>query len=184
EVAGRGAEVIIANPSGITCDGCGFINTSRGVLTTGQVGLDGQGAVQDIRVSQGLLQIQGRGLNADNLDRLDLLSRALLINADLQAKDLNVRTGANRIDYRTLDTESIAGEGEAPRLALDVSALGGMYANRIFMVGTEKGVGVNAEGMVAALAGDLTLTADGNIRLNATHASGDSRLESVAGDLR
>src|SRR5690606_21562700 len=61
EVAGRGAEVIIANPSGITCDGCGFINTSRGVLTTGQVGLDGQGAVQDIRVSQGLLQIQGRG---------------------------------------------------------------------------------------------------------------------------
>src|ERR1700754_1408022 len=35
EVAGRRAEVIIANPNGITCNGCGFINTSRGTLTTG-----------------------------------------------------------------------------------------------------------------------------------------------------
>ncbi|WP_323840913.1 two-partner secretion domain-containing protein, partial [Photorhabdus africana] len=26
EVAGHKAEVIIANPSGITCNGCGFIN--------------------------------------------------------------------------------------------------------------------------------------------------------------
>ncbi|WP_387696260.1 filamentous hemagglutinin N-terminal domain-containing protein, partial [Photorhabdus sp. RM157S] len=26
EVAGRKAEVVIANPAGITCNGCGFIN--------------------------------------------------------------------------------------------------------------------------------------------------------------
>jgi filamentous hemagglutinin len=35
EVAGRAADVIIANPNGITCNGCGFINTPRATLTSG-----------------------------------------------------------------------------------------------------------------------------------------------------
>lgn len=35
EVAGDRAQVIIANPSGVTCDGCGFINANRATLTTG-----------------------------------------------------------------------------------------------------------------------------------------------------
>ena len=30
EIAGQAAKLIIANPSGISCDGCGFINASRG----------------------------------------------------------------------------------------------------------------------------------------------------------
>ncbi|MBT0722843.1 filamentous hemagglutinin N-terminal domain-containing protein, partial [Rosenbergiella collisarenosi] len=39
EVAGRQADIIIANPAGITCDGCGFINANRATLTTGNVAL-------------------------------------------------------------------------------------------------------------------------------------------------
>ena len=35
EVAGQRAQVIVANPAGISCDGCGFINASRATLTTG-----------------------------------------------------------------------------------------------------------------------------------------------------
>src|SRR5690606_33621686 len=35
EVAGAKADVIVANPWGISCDGCGFINTGRATLTTG-----------------------------------------------------------------------------------------------------------------------------------------------------
>src|SRR5690606_27964012 len=43
EVAGQRANVIVANPAGITCDGCGFVNASRATLTTGRpvVGPDG-----------------------------------------------------------------------------------------------------------------------------------------------
>lgn len=36
EVAGKKADVVVANPSGIVVDGGGFINTSRGILTTGK----------------------------------------------------------------------------------------------------------------------------------------------------
>ena len=35
EVAGNRANVILANPAGITCNGCGFINAPRVTLTTG-----------------------------------------------------------------------------------------------------------------------------------------------------
>ncbi|MBS1222269.1 MAG: cdiA2 2, partial [Proteobacteria bacterium] len=34
EVAGDKAQVIVANPAGITCSGCGFLNASRATLTT------------------------------------------------------------------------------------------------------------------------------------------------------
>jgi len=163
EVAGRSAEVIIANPNGITCDGCGFINTPRGTLTTGVAGLRSDGSLGDIRVSQGQIRIDGKGINAGNIDRLDLLARAIDVNANLHARDLNLVTGSNTINYGTLEAEAIKGQGESPRVALDVSGLGGMYANRIFMVGTEKGLGVNSDGVMAASTGALQLSADGQL---------------------
>lgn len=183
EVAGQQADVIIANPGGITCNGCGFINTNRGVLTTGTVELDNAGAVDNIRVNQGALQVNGRGLNASNINQLDLLARAIEVNADIHGQQINVVTGTNRVDYSDLSTSKIEGEEDAPLVSLDVSALGGMYANRIFMVGTEKGVGVNSEGVIAAGAGGLILTAEGDIKLKSTHSESASSLTSTAGNI-
>ena len=64
------------------------------------------------------------------------------VNADLWAKNLNVVTGANQVDYATLAATTLAGTGAAPTVSIDVAALGGMYANKIRLVGTEAGVGV------------------------------------------
>lgn len=50
-----------------------------------------------------------------------------------------------------------------PEMALDVSSLGGMYAGKIRLVGTESGVGVRNAGHIGAQAGEFTLTADGRI---------------------
>ncbi|SQC92497.1 Hemolysin precursor [Cedecea neteri] len=36
EVSGKAANVMVANPYGITCNGCGFINTPNATLTTGK----------------------------------------------------------------------------------------------------------------------------------------------------
>ncbi|MDE1495310.1 filamentous hemagglutinin N-terminal domain-containing protein [Xenorhabdus bovienii] len=52
EVAGHKANVMIANPNGITCDGCGFINTSGAVLTTGKPQFDTQGALEALNVTK------------------------------------------------------------------------------------------------------------------------------------
>ena len=96
EVAGSRAEVIIANPNGISCNGCGFINTSRGVLTTGTPIFGGSGSLEAFRVSGGEINIGTAGLNASNTDQLDLISRSVKINGELWGSDINVITGTNQ----------------------------------------------------------------------------------------
>jgi filamentous hemagglutinin len=129
EVAGARANVIIANPSGISVNGGGFVNTARGTLTTGTPNFAPDGSVAGFNVTGGLITVQGAGLNASNVDQVDLLARAVQADAAIYAKNLNVVTGANSVDYNTLAATPIAGEGPAPGVSIDVSNLGGMYAN-------------------------------------------------------
>ncbi|HEY2000483.1 filamentous hemagglutinin N-terminal domain-containing protein, partial [Paraburkholderia sp.] len=177
EVAGQRAEVVIANGSGISVNGGGFINTSRAILTTGTPNFAPDGSLASFDVTGGNISIQGAGLDAGGTGQVDLLSRALQANAAIYAKNLNVVTGANSISHDTLNTTAISGDGAAPYVSIDVSQLGGMYANRIVLVGTENGVGVSTKGVLAAQSGDLTLTTQGKLILaGRTNASGNMSL--------
>jgi filamentous hemagglutinin len=109
EVAGPRAEVVIANPSGIIVDGAGFINTSRAILTTGTPNFGASGSLAGFNVTGGNITVQGAGLNATNVDQVDLLARAIQVNAAIYANTLNAVTGANQIDHDTLNATSIAG---------------------------------------------------------------------------
>ncbi|MBB6102090.1 filamentous hemagglutinin [Paraburkholderia bannensis] len=175
EVAGQRANVILANPSGISVNGGTFINTSRATLTTGTPNYAADGSLSGFNITGGNIAISGAGLNASGVDQVDLLSRAVQANAAIYAKtNLNVVTGANSVDYNTLNATPIAGDGAAPGVSIDVSNLGGMYANRIVLVGTEAGVGVSLKGVTAAQAGDLVLTSAGKLVLaGQTNASGN-----------
>ncbi|WP_371363480.1 tRNA nuclease CdiA-2 [Sporomusa rhizae] len=167
EVAGQRADVIIANRNGIIGNGFGFINTNRGVLTTGTPVFGGNGSLEAFRVTGGQIAVQGDGINATGADRVDLISRAITVNAGIWAKELNAVTGTNTVDYNTLTTHPITGDSTEPQpqVAIDVSALGGMYANKIKLVGTEQGVGVNSQGTLSADSGNLILTNNGQITL-------------------
>lgn len=177
EVAGQRAEVVIANPWGITCRGCGFINADRATLTTGVPEMT-NGTLTGYRVESGSVRIDGQGLNASNLDSFTIITRAMEVNSDLQAKALNIVLGRNQVDKATLTITPLAPDATtAPEFALDVSHLGGMYAGAITLVGTEKGVGVNSQGQIAVTDGVLTLNSTGDLRLaGKTSASGDAYL--------
>jgi len=174
EVAGPRAEVVIANGSGISVNGGGFINTSRAILTTGTPNFAADGSLAGFNVTGGNITVTGVGFNGTNVDQVDLIARAVQANAAIYAKNLNVITGANKIDHDTLNATPIVGDGAAPEVSIDVSNLGGMYANRIVLVGTENGVGVSNKGVLAAQAGDLILTTQGKLELaGQTNASGN-----------
>ncbi len=184
EVAGNRANVIVANPAGITCNGCGFLNADRATLTTGKPRVGPDGGI-GFDVAAGRLGIEGQGLNGMNLSQVDLIARTLEINAQVWANRLSVTAGASQVDYGTGAVSPQAGDGPAPGVTLDTAALGGMYANSIRLIGTEAGVGVNIGGNLMALTGDLQVNAAGDVRIapRATvQAAGDLRVES-GGDL-
>ncbi|EFC5292711.1 contact-dependent inhibition effector tRNA nuclease [Escherichia coli] len=170
EVAGKAANVMVANPYGITCDGCGFINTPHATLTTGRPVMNADGSLQALEVTEGSITINGAGLDGTRSDAVSIIARATEVNAALHAKDLTVTAGANRI---TADgrVSALKGEGNVPKVAVDTGALGGMYARRIHLTSTESGVGVNL-GNLYARDGDITLDASGRLTVNNSLATG------------
>ena len=162
EVAGDRAQVVIANPAGISCDGCGFINANRATLTTGSAVVNG-GSLDSYRVQGGTVSISGAGLDASRTDFTDIIARSVQVNAGIWANTLKVTTGANEVSADHTQTTSIAASGAAPAYGLDVASLGGMYAGQITLVGTESGVGVRNAGQIGATAGDVVVTADGRL---------------------
>ena len=170
EVAGQRADVIIANPAGINIKGGGFINANKAILTTGKPQLNADGSIQQFVVDQGKITVSansgsslGLGGNNNNADYVDLYARALELNAQLYAnKDIQAITGANNISADLQQISSRTGTGTTPTLAIDVKNLGGMYANNIYLLGNEKGLGVSNAGTIRAV-NNLVVTSAGKI---------------------
>ena len=163
EVAGKQAQVIVANPAGITCNGCGFINASRATLTTGEPRINAVGNLENYRVTRGLVRIDGLGMDSSSVSYTDVIARAVQINAALWAQYLRITTGVNEvnaqntqatpIDVSAVDASANPSFPQPPSFALDVAAIGGMYAQKIYLVGTEAGVGVRNAGLIGPYAG-------------------------------
>jgi filamentous hemagglutinin len=179
EVAGQRADVVIANPNGITCDGCGFLNAAAATLTTGRPLIDANHELAGFAVSEGQLLVGPRGLDATSVARLDLAARSVVIEGEVWARSINLLAGANNVLYGTVSATPIAGRGPAPRFAIDIAALGGMYANSIYIVATDKGLGVNSEGRISALTGKLELSSAGDLVLKDVGASQGVNLQAA-----
>lgn len=171
EIAGQQADLIIANPAGINIKGSGFINANKAILTTGKPQLNADGSIKEFVVDQGKITVSANagsnlglgGATNNNANYIDLYTRALELNAQLYAKnDIQVITGTNTISADLNKVESKTSTATAPTVAIDVKALGGMYANNIYMVGTEKGLGVNNAGTLQAV-NNLVITSAGKI---------------------
>ena len=171
EIAGTKADLVIANPNGIVGKNFGFINVGRATLTTGMPDWGADGKLNGFSVAKGTIDIQNAGLTEDQRtdyrpDKLDIMARAIKINDELWAnKAINVVAGSNEVKYNTdgsLEVHKTTATAEKPQVALDVAALGGMYAGRIMLVGTEKGLGMNIGGNLKAQE-NLSITNDGRI---------------------
>ncbi|MGT2512639.1 filamentous hemagglutinin N-terminal domain-containing protein [Cupriavidus basilensis] len=181
EIAGSRAQLVIANPAGISCDGCGFINANRLTLTTGTPVVNG-GSLEGYRVEGGSLQVQGKGLDASATDYTDVIARSMEVNAGIWAGQLQVTTGVNDVSADHTQVAAKAAGGRAPAFAVDVSSLGGMYSQKIVLSGTEHGVGVRNAGNLGAQAGELIVTADGRLENSgAMQARTDTRVNASGG---
>jgi len=175
EVHGKMAEVIVANPNGITCTGCGFINTPRATLTTGESNIDSNGNLTGFTVHQGDILINGTGLDASSANYFDLVARSINVQGQVNGKDLQLIAGVNQFNYATRAvTGGATAIGAVSGYAIDSSVLGGMYADRIRLLANEDGVGVRLLADVAATASDVILDSSGLVKLrNKLYAAQD-----------
>ena len=175
EVAGKKADVVIANPSGIQCDGCGVINAGRTTLTTGKAEVE-NGELKGYRVKGGKVTVGQKGMDNSQSDYTDIIADKAEIKGGVWSKKgIKVTTGKNNVDRtndsvvyvgdkntdntdRTSDTES-----ENQSYSVDVSQLGGMYAEKIHLVDNGQGLGVRNAGHIGASAGSVKIDSQGKI---------------------
>ena len=182
EVAGQQAHVIIANPSGITCNGCGFINANQATLTTGKPQFK-NGALSSYIVQRGVINFEGQGLNSSAADYTNIIARSIEVNSGLWANQLRISAGAGEINAKDISTIKTASDSlDQPSYALDVSTLGGMYTQKIALIGTEHGLGVRNAGHIGAAAGHVKVSVNGLLE-NMGHITSDSNTDIVAQNL-
>lgn len=185
EVLGGKADVIVANPYGITCDGCGFINTDRATLTTGTSSIGADGSLTGFNVKSGDVLIGAKGANATAQQILDIVTRSVKVEGNINTSPtgkLGITTGNNSWNYGSRNTTgTVAADGAAPSYAIDSTALGGMYAGRIRIIATEAGVGVRMLGEAAASADDFTISSAGKVEIqSAISAARDVAISSTS----
>ncbi|HGP0329999.1 TPA: filamentous hemagglutinin N-terminal domain-containing protein [Klebsiella pneumoniae] len=183
EVNGQKADVVIANPNGITCSGCSFVNTNKAILTTGKVNMTDDGAIGSYTVTGGTLTIGENGMNAANGYAV-LLADAIKINGKVQANNALVSAGNFTMDNSSGSVTSAGKKATLiqmtvnPQYSIDVSSLGGIEANSISMVGNNIGFCVRNKGSIISN-GTLMLTSNGNL-LNKGSITGKGLLSQVS----
>ena len=175
EVAGDKAHVIVANPNGISVNNGTFINASSATLTTGNPMIN-NGSVTGYNVQQGVITVGEKGLNASKTARTDMLAEAVKLNGKVWAQDTQVVTGKNDISVDATGKVTNAHKtGESSQVGLDVAAIGGMYANSMYLVGTNDGFGVNNQGVLSAQ-NKLTIDSTGKLQNTGTIAATDANI--------
>ena len=179
EIVGKSAEYILANPNGIYLNGAGFINTPRVILTTGKSITDELGNLKGFSIDDGTVVIGSQGIDGKNVRMVDIISRTAELNGAVYGgEEVNVVLGRNDYDHQTKKVTPKADKaGDKPKVALDAKALGSLYAGRIYLQSTEKGVGVNSQGEMLAGAGDFEVDVNGRLVINDTQAKNDIKIK-------
>ena len=175
EVAGKKADVVIANPSGIQCDGCGVINAGRATFTTGKAEVE-NGELKGYRVQGGKVSVGQKGMDTSKADYTDIIADKAEIKGGVWGNKVKITTGKNKVD-RTNDSVVYVGDkntnetdrtsesqnDQAQAYSVDVGQLGGMYAEKIHLVDNGQGLGVRNAGHIGAAAGDVKIDSQGKI---------------------
>lgn len=187
-VAGPRANVVLANPNGITVNGGSFVNVGHLALSTGQV------SFTDVQIASGVLQ---RNVNLDTsggsivvgpqglsgaLIALDLLARNISVQGPVTntfsshtavtrltagASKAMIDTGLSPTDnsHEWLQLSPLAEPRTAGQYAIDITAAGSLSSGRIELIVTDRGPGVRSAGALNATYGDFVLTSNGSVQI-------------------
>lgn len=141
EIVGQRADYVLANPNGISCDGCGFINTPRASLVVGQAEVIA-GKLRDYNVNNNNTLTTKGNITAEDLD---LLAPTVNISGNIKAKKLNVVLGKNQFE-RTDNGDLSISVLPQDQSIIDGKVDGSIQAGRIRIHSTHKDSTLNING--------------------------------------
>lgn len=189
-VLGSRANVVLANPNGITLNGGSFVNTGHVALSTGQVSFNDvlTGSVLQRNVvldtTTGTIVVGPQGLSSA-LVALDLIAKNILVNGPLTntftsptatvrllggTSNVTLNTGVSPNDNANdwLSLNASATRDTANSFAVDITAAGSLTSGRVQLIVTDKGPGVRSAGPMNATLGDFTLASNGAVEFSNT----------------
>ncbi|MEM5371805.1 filamentous hemagglutinin N-terminal domain-containing protein [Paraburkholderia azotifigens] len=189
-VLGSRANVVLANPNGITINGGSFVNTGHVALSTGQVSFNDvlTGSVLQRNVvldtKTGTIIVGPQGLSSA-LVALDLIAKNILVNGPLTntftsptatvrllggTSNVTLNTGVSPNDNANdwLSVNASATHDTAGSFAVDITAAGSLTSGRVQLIVTDKGPGVRGAGPMNATLGDFTLASNGAVEFSNT----------------
>ena len=182
EIAGKKADLVLANPNGFVFNGSGFINVSKFTAVVGSSNqfnpnpndLTFRLSDNAYAVTHGFLPkltIMSAGIDLENITSTDLVANVMNIVAPVYAgtNDVNLRTGDQTFNYLTKAVTSDnanPGSNLPDEVAIDASTLGKIQAGRIFIVATKEGFGIKYSGDLLASRAGITIDNQGNINYN------------------
>ncbi|MEX3634717.1 filamentous hemagglutinin N-terminal domain-containing protein [Paraburkholderia sp. BR14320] len=205
DVLGSRANVILANPNGITVNGGSFVNTGRVALTTGQVSFKDTIPVagppeRDILLdtNTGTIVVGPQGL-ASALIGLDLIAKNVQIIGALSNSfssptayvravagnshvSLNTAVSPNDNSNEWLTLSPTISAATASSFAIDITAAGSLSSGRVQLIVTDKGPGVRSAGPMNATLGDFTLASNGSVQFLNTSLTAANNLDLQAQD--
>ncbi|MCA8310199.1 filamentous hemagglutinin N-terminal domain-containing protein [Burkholderia sp. AU28942] len=189
EVAGPRANVVLANPNGITINGGSFVNTGHVALSTGNVSFN------DLQIAPGVIQrnivldtstgtiVVGPGGLAGALIGLDLIAKNIVVDGAIDntfssaTAGVRLLAGRSRVELNTglspndnandwLSRTATNDPDTASTYAIDITAAGSVTSGRVQLIVTDRGPGVRSAGAMNASLGDFTLTSSGNVEMS------------------
>jgi filamentous hemagglutinin family protein len=181
-VAGPRANVILANPNGITVNGGTFTNIGHMALATGTVEIPGtlnsQQPYITINTSGGVITVGSGGL-AGTLIGLELIAKSIAINGPVTNQyssptagvrliggssqisvDTTLSPSDNNNDWLVIGNQTLSNPNA---IAIDISALGSITSGHIQLIVTDQGAGVRHAGSIVANAGDFDIASNGTV---------------------
>lgn len=137
-IVGDQARFILANPNGITCNGCGFVNSHEVELRTDKLLSVAGGKIDWEANSQGDIYVGKKGIVVSDGSLL-LSSGTIRINGLTKAKDILKVEARRAVNGNGLSTNK---DSSADVYAIDVSTITPVAAGGIYLVATGKGAGV------------------------------------------
>ncbi|MDD8023530.1 MAG: hemagglutinin repeat-containing protein [Paracoccaceae bacterium] len=170
EVFGKKAAVIVANPNGIVCNGCAFLNTTSSTLTTGKPIVSGNRV--DLAVTKGTVTIGPAGFQPGAqggiIGRHVILTGPVVTSGQGAANDLLVSGGAQRVQGLNGSDLSASPIVAAPStiaktspFAIDAAETAAIRGGDVVIRNPEAGQGVNLYG--AADSRSFSASSGGNL---------------------